>query len=920
MNILKKKKAVSPVVATVLIIALVLAATSIVFLIVLPMLNLGPKPSLIFEKANAYKDYDNDGLCDFMNLQIMSVLGGANANITGVKIIWVSGSETGETSWQPLTDEDQLIYEGDSKSVKFIPLLDDTDEIPDGAEIVVSIISDESSVNVLEIPDPINVVLGDPVIVEFTDGSGSPIVGASIDFYFETGEYGYSGQSTGANGRSQTFLFPGHYYVRATEGFSLYYSDVFTHPGEDVIHLEVVGGILTVKVKAGSSPIQGAIVYVYDTFSHYLGKYSTTGADGITTFSLDTGVYKLRADVGGITYYSDDVHFPDETYVEIDTGGGDIYCHVIDGGNSSIPNVRVYLFRATGQYYGKYANTNGTGYALFTAVPGGILFKFRVDYLAYQLWSQEFGASPGSVIDVNVGGGTIYVNVTDGSGNPIRNTRTYLFTASGRYSGKYANTNATGIATYLRVAGGSYKIRVDYMARQFWSPIFDAVHGYIVQASIGGGTLFGNITAGGTPVVNTRVYLFTDTGRYTGRYGNTNASGIVEIQGVGEGNYRMRVDFQAYQHWSPVFYFNQTAVVDYDIGGGTVYANVTSGGVPVINTRVYVFTSTGRYTGTYANTNTSGIATFNTLSGGNYRFRVDYLARQFWSDEFTASNGLIVDVDLGGGTVYVHLTNNYNVDLSNVRIYLFTDTGRYTGKYANTNSSGIAIFAGIGEANYRFQADYLAKQYWSSVFLAQPDLLFGFNIGGGIVWMYVHDGSGTAITGARCYLFTDNGRYTGIYRNLNATGYIEFTGIGDGNFRWRVDYLAQQFWSPVFAAINNTLLDFNIGGGTIFVHLTVNGGDVSGGRIYLFTDTGRYTGKYADTNSTGWAVFYGIGNSTSTDYKLRYSYSGTYYWKTFTASPELKVEFVIITTLLLNFVTTVQPLQSNHYSTTKLFF
>jgi len=119
---------------------------------------------------------------------------------------------------------------------------------------------------------------------------------------------------------------------------------------------------------------------------------------------------------------------------------------------------------------------------------------------------------------------------------------------------------------------------------------------------------------------------------------------------------------------------------------------------------------------------------------------------------------------------------------------------------------------------------------------------------------------------------------------------LNFTGIGDGDFKWRVDYLAKRFWSDVFSATNGSTLEFNIGGGTIYVHLTVNGADVNNGRIYLFTSSGSYTGKYANTNSTGWAVFYGIGAG---DYKFRYSYPGTYYWKNFTAQADLTVEFAI---------------------------
>ena len=668
----KRERAVSPIVATMLILSLTLAAASIVMLVVMPMLNPTPVPELVLLGNESFKDYDNDGDCDFMELQLTSLTSGADANISHVIMNYVLGEGVQETTWVPLSSYSAIITMGSTKNVNFIAQTDDLDEIPNGASISFTVISNGENVEVIVVTDAILVELGDPVQVEFKDGSNNPIEGGRINFYKSSGEFAYSGQVTDASGMSVTYLFPGRYYVRASDGFSLYYSDTFYHPGEGLIQVAVQGGLLTVMVKSGTTPVEGAHAYVYDTTGHYLNKDGVTGADGIVTFSLENGLYKIRAEVAGITYYSSDINFPNTSYVEIDIGGGDIYCRVIDGGDNPISNTRVYLFRASGSYYGKSGITNDTGMAEFTAVPGGTLFKFRVDYLSYRLWSQEFGASPGAVIDVNVGGGTIFVNVTDGSGLPIENVRTYLFTQSGSYSGVYSNTNTSGIAEYNTVAGGFFKIRIDYLAKRFWSPVFFATDGYVVQASIGGGTLYGLITSGVTPVINTRVYLFTESGSYTGKYGDTNTSGIVEMQGIGEGNYKMRVNYLSKRYWSPVFFFNETATVPYDLGGGTVYANVTAGGTPISGVRVYAFTPSGSYTGVYADTNTSGIAEFTSLGGGDFKFRVNYLARRFWSDVFTAADGIVVNVDLGGGTIYAHLFNNYNFDISGVRIYLPT--------------------------------------------------------------------------------------------------------------------------------------------------------------------------------------------------------------------------------------------------------
>lgn len=898
-SLFKRKKGVSPVIATILIIGLTLAAAAIVFLVVMPMLNPTTKPNLVLQQVVAIKDYDNDGNADYIALEMSSIQGGIDANITAITIYATDGTNSLETSWEPLTSNSSEIAVGEQKILQFKPVTDNLDEIPNGYSMSMIIVCNEDIALSFDL-ETATVETGEPVVIEFEDASGNPIVGASIDFYYTTGEFAYSGEKTNSEGKSITYLFPGEYYARAAQALTFYYTDTFVHPGVSHLKLQAGGGELTIKVQSGATALSGVPVYLFDEFGHYLGKSGTTGGDGLVTFSVDNGSYIARADYLGYGYYSPVINYPTEQSAIIDVGGGTVYCKVIDGGNNPITNTRVYLFRATGSYTGRYAYTNGTGIATFTSLGGGQLYKFRVDYLALHLWSQEFAAANNSVIPVNIGGGTVYVNVTDGSGAPIKNTRTYLFTSSDRYTGKYTYTNSSGISTFTKVSAGYFKVRIDYLAQRFWSPVFNATDGLIVQASIGGGTLYGNITASGNPITNARVYLFTNSDRYTGKYGYTNASGIVEIQGVGTGNYKLRVDYQAGRHWSDPFYFNETTVVDVDIGGGTVYANVTDAeGTPIVNVRVYAFTASGSYTGFYAYTNASGIAKFNVLSAGTYKFRIDYLAQRFWSQTFDAQDGLIVDVNLGGGTLTVHLINNYGTEITNTRVYLFTASGSYTGKYAYTNASGYAIFTGIGASSYKLRADYLATQYWSEVISFSTSMEYEFNIGGGIVYMHVFDGSGTDISGPRAYLFTSSGRYTGYYAYLNASGFVACPRIGNGTFKWRVDYLAMHYWSPEFPAVNGTVLEYNIGGGTIYAYIEANGSPVNNQRVYLFTSTGSYTGKYAYTNSSGYAVFTGIGNG---DFKFRVDYSGNRYWSSvFTAQADLVVTISITTSFNLLF-------------------
>ena len=148
----KRERAVSPIVATMLILSLTLAAASIVMLVVMPMLNPTPVPELVLLGNESFKDYDNDGDCDFMELQLTSLTSGADANISHVIMNYVLGEGVQETTWVPLSSYSAIITMGSTKNVNFIAQTDDLDEIPNGASISFTVISNGENVEVIVTP------------------------------------------------------------------------------------------------------------------------------------------------------------------------------------------------------------------------------------------------------------------------------------------------------------------------------------------------------------------------------------------------------------------------------------------------------------------------------------------------------------------------------------------------------------------------------------------------------------------------------------------------------------------------------------------------------------------------------------------------------------------------------------------------
>ena len=105
--ILKNKKAVSPVIATILLIALTVTAAAIVYFVVVPLLT--PKPQLAATSYNFVTATQNQFSMTLENI------GGADATITEVQITFQNGSTTNAPVVQGFTQV--AVTKGESKTV-----------------------------------------------------------------------------------------------------------------------------------------------------------------------------------------------------------------------------------------------------------------------------------------------------------------------------------------------------------------------------------------------------------------------------------------------------------------------------------------------------------------------------------------------------------------------------------------------------------------------------------------------------------------------------------------------------------------------------------------------------------------------------------------------------------------------------------
>ncbi len=101
------------------------------------------------------------------------------------------------------------------------------------------------------------------------------------------------------------------------------------------------------------------------------------------------------------------------------------------------------------------------------------------------------------------------------------------------------------------------------------------------------------------------------------------------------------------------------------------------------------------------------------LTDGDFKFRADYQARQFWSAVVTSPGVSSVTVNTGQRPFSVKVADATGAGISNVRVYAFTGKGRYIGASGRTGANGV-IKLNLADGYLKFRADYQSRQFWSA--------------------------------------------------------------------------------------------------------------------------------------------------------------------------------------------------------------
>ena len=542
-----------------------------------------------------------------------------------------------------------------------------------------------------------------------------------------------------------------------------------------------------------------------------------------------------------------------------------------------LQGIRTYLFSDAGSYLGMTQVTDAAGLVDYD-IPRGS-YKVRADYLGYSFWSNVVPVTAATSTDLTIPHHmvTLAVNSTyQGASAPLSGTNVYLFTPANSYLGLHQQTGTDGRAS-LSLPDRDYKVRVDYLGRQYFSAVFNAqdisVNIPMAEAEI-------MVLQAGQPVTAVNVYAFSPTGSYLGITGKTDTSGKVTFR-LPASSYKFRADYLGNQYWSAeeALIADQLKAITINTGGGSFSLTVLKGGTdPLIGVNCYVFSEAGSYLGLSGKTGATGQVSF-TLSDGRYKFRVDYLGYQHWTDSVTLPTTVSLTKIIDHHAVAITVKGSLAGDLqpkTGVPVYLFSPSGSYLSLSGTTDGAGQVSF-NLPQKAYKVRTDYMGQQFWSDSFTWEDKTIA---IPEGTARIHVTM-SGLDVQDVRVYAFTAGGSYLGIWGTTDASGKVEFR-LPAGTYRFRADYRGNQYWATamISADLVNTI-ELSTGGGIFSLTIDTGSGPLTGVRTYLFSSAGSYLGLYGASDANGHVSF----NLPDGSYKCRVDYLGYQFWSDVYAVP-----------------------------------
>jgi hypothetical protein len=475
-------------------------------------------------------------------------------------------------------------------------------------------------------------------------------------------------------------------------------------------------------------------------------------------------------------------------------------------------------------------------------------------------------------VPIAVGGGTFKLTVLKNATESLVGVRCYVFNENNSYLNMTDVTNSEGQVAF-ELSQGKYKIRVDYLGYQYWTQVYTVpstlMDTFLVEHQDVMVTVQGLYQTVPTPVQGIKVYLYNSAGAYQNKSLTADSNGSVIFNLPNKG-FKVRADYMGTQFWSEVFTWGAPIV---NIPMADAEVTVTGAGLPKSDLPVYLFSSAGSYLNVNILTDAAGKAIFR-VPAQNYKFRLDYQGKQFWSVAQTLTPGIInnIQIDAGGGAFNFTVMKNGIDPLSGARCYVYSEAGSYLNISGTTDSLGQIVFD-LSDGRYKIRVDQLGYQFWTNIYNVPSSLSEIYTLNHqetAITVEGIYQGTIEPIRNINVYLYSSAGAYQNLFGLTDENGDVFFS-IPDAEYKARADYLGQQFWTVPFRQ-QDTVLEISKGLAKVLVNKS--GAGLPGARVYLYSGSGSYLNWYETSDSNGITSFIVPTGS----YKFRADEGGRQVW------------------------------------------
>ena len=304
----------------------------------------------------------------------------------------------------------------------------------------------------------------------------------------------------------------------------------------------------------------------------------------------------------------------------------------------------------------------------------------------------------------------------------------------------------------------------------------------------------------------------------------------------------------------------------------------TSSGAVVEGVQAYAFDEQNQYTNLHVATDAEGKAKFNRddFGEGVYRFRIDYLGHQLWTEPVTVQTSQGVNLVISETHVTVQVPPS-DATQAGATVYVFSESGEYLGLSGTTDASGKVSFTLPEGGKYTFRTELFGQLYSSALTTAAAGASVTVDSGGGVLTVQLADDASAILSGIKTTLHSSGGTSLGRTQTSDANGKVSYT-VPSGSYLLKAEYLGYPFWSAALSVSSDTAAALTIPRRDLTAQVTLQyegtPTPLSSAPCTLFTPEGEELAQQRTTNAQGEAVF----SVPQKPYRIKATYLTQEYW------------------------------------------